>query len=175
MSPDEPVVLPLLPNKSDLTSHGYLHSLMHFMALSHYNLTSDEYRIDTKIVRNNDLTEYRLIRLSDQETLLVFAKMYGLRNIQNLVRNSKKGTYKYSYIEVMSCPGGCLNGGGQLKSTDKSIKARDMLTPLSALIETGQVVTQQNVQSLVARLDHLGLQTQNRAVFKSVAKIENNP
>jgi hypothetical protein len=27
----------------------------------------------------------------------------------------KQGNSKYNYIEVMACPSGCLNGGGQLK------------------------------------------------------------
>ena len=165
--------MPLLPNPSDLTSHGYLHSLLHFIAQSHFGLTSPEYTVQSKTVRNNDLVEYRLVRVSDQETLLVFAKMYGLRNIQNLVRNSKKGNYKYSYIEVMSCPGGCLNGGGQLKSTDKNVKARDMLAPLSGLLQSGEVASREAVEQLVRQLDSLNLPTEKKAEFKSVGKIDN--
>ena len=29
------------------------------------------------------------------------------------VRKIKRGACEYDYVEVMACPGGCLNGGGQ--------------------------------------------------------------
>ena len=35
------------------------------------------------------------------------------RNIQNIVRNIKQNKVNYDYIEIMACPGGCINGGGQ--------------------------------------------------------------
>ncbi len=28
----------------------------------------------------------------------------------------KRGKCTYDYVEVMACPSGCLNGGGQIKS-----------------------------------------------------------
>lgn len=28
---------------------------------------------------------------------------------------------KYDFVEVMACPGGCIGGGGQPRSTDKGI------------------------------------------------------
>ena len=30
-----------------------------------------------------------------------------------LLEEVKNGTSKYTFIEVMGCPGGCINGGGQ--------------------------------------------------------------
>lgn len=53
--------------------------------------------------------------------------VYGFRNLQNLVRRCKKAdTLLPHYVEVMACPGGCLNGGGQIKeNVDK--KAEDTL------------------------------------------------
>jgi iron only hydrogenase large subunit-like protein len=44
---------------------------------------------------------------------LRFAAVYGFRNIQTIVRQLKRGTCPYHYVEVMACPGGCLSGGGQ--------------------------------------------------------------
>jgi len=44
---------------------------------------------------------------------LRFAAVYGFRNIQTVVRQIKKGACEFDYVEVMACPGGCLNGGGQ--------------------------------------------------------------
>ncbi|KAF2461126.1 iron hydrogenase [Lineolata rhizophorae] len=78
---------------------------------------------------------------ADGEVLFRAARYYGFRNIQNLVRRLKpakksrlpgaavrKGRgaaaaggaggadgCEYGYVEVMACPGGCTNGGGQVK------------------------------------------------------------
>ena len=30
-----------------------------------------------------------------------------------LSQDSKKGEVHYDFVEIMSCPGGCINGGGQ--------------------------------------------------------------
>ena len=55
--------------------------------------------------------------------LLRFAKVYGFRNIQTLVRKIKRHHQldgagdSYDFVEVMACPSGCLNGGGQMKSS----------------------------------------------------------
>lgn len=47
--------------------------------------------------------------------VLRFAVVNGFRNIQNLIRKLKQGTSEYDFVEVMACPGGCLNGGGQIR------------------------------------------------------------
>lgn len=31
------------------------------------------------------------------------------------VRKIKRGACEYDYVEIMACPSGCLNGGGQMK------------------------------------------------------------
>ena len=46
---------------------------------------------------------------------LRFALAYGFRNIQTLLRKVKQGACQYDYVEVMACPSGCVNGGGQLR------------------------------------------------------------
>ncbi len=35
------------------------------------------------------------------------------------VRKMKRKSCEYDYVEVMACPSGCLNGGGQLKAGDR--------------------------------------------------------
>ena len=37
----------------------------------------------------------------------------GLANAQTVMEEIKNGTSKYHFIEIMACPGGCVNGGGQ--------------------------------------------------------------
>ena len=37
----------------------------------------------------------------------------GMRNASKLLDQIKAGTSPYTFIEIMCCPGGCINGGGQ--------------------------------------------------------------
>ncbi len=50
----------------------------------------------------------------------------GLGNARKLLENIEKGTSKYDVIEIMACPGGCVNGGGQPYSHERleTIQAR---------------------------------------------------
>ena len=66
-----------------------------------------------KAGRNADLREVSL-ELGGRR-VLHFASAYGFRNIQNVVRRMKSGRCEYDYVEIMACPGACLNGGGQVK------------------------------------------------------------
>lgn len=47
---------------------------------------------------------------------LKFARAYGFRNIQSLLMKLKRGQLDVDLIEMMACPSGCNNGGGQLKN-----------------------------------------------------------
>uniref|UniRef100_A0A803QJI6 Iron hydrogenase large subunit C-terminal domain-containing protein n=1 Tax=Cannabis sativa TaxID=3483 RepID=A0A803QJI6_CANSA len=49
------------------------------------------------------------------KTVLKFTLCYGFRNLQNVVRKIKTGKCDYHFLEIMACPSGCLNGGGQIK------------------------------------------------------------
>jgi NADP-reducing hydrogenase subunit HndD len=42
------------------------------------------------------------------------AVVSGLANAKALLEKVKKGEEKLDFIEVMACPGGCVNGGGQI-------------------------------------------------------------
>jgi hypothetical protein len=50
--------------------------------------------------------------------VLWMATAYGFRNIQNIVKQGTNTSVNYDYVEVMACPSGCLNGGGQLRAVD---------------------------------------------------------
>jgi len=84
-------------------------------------------KLNYKSKRNKDLQEVSYEK--DGKPVLTFAKAYGFRNIQNLVRKLKQGKpCGYHYVEVMACPGGCTNGGGQIAAvapeTPKQLAAR---------------------------------------------------
>ena len=118
------------------TSGGYLNHILQTFQSQHPGSS-----IRTVRGRNADIVEQSVV-LNDQ-VLLRTARYYGFRNIQNLVRKLKPAAArlsrmpgaaplttksgintdaaamaKYAYIEVMACPGGCTNGGGQIKFGD---------------------------------------------------------
>ncbi len=50
------------------------------------------------------------------------AVAHGLSNAQRLIEAVKRGEASYHFIEVMTCPGGCIGGGGQPRFTDNQIR-----------------------------------------------------
>ena len=56
------------------------------------------------------------------------AVVYGTANARKMIELVKKGEKDYHFIEVMTCPGGCIGGGGQPKDfavdANESRKAR---------------------------------------------------
>ena len=51
------------------------------------------------------------IALGDEKVKI--AIVYGLANARKVAEAAKKGESPYALIEVMACPGGCVNGAGQ--------------------------------------------------------------
>lgn len=46
-------------------------------------------------------------------SMINVAVVNGIGNVDPVLDEIEKGTSKYHFIEVMACPGGCINGGGQ--------------------------------------------------------------
>ncbi|CAG9530838.1 unnamed protein product [Cercopithifilaria johnstoni] len=63
--------------------------------------------------------------IDDGTKMLAVAKCYGFRNIQNYVQKLKRSKCNYDYIEIMACPSGCINGGGQIRGA--SIEERKQI------------------------------------------------
>ncbi|KAI3359873.1 hypothetical protein L3Q82_014227 [Scortum barcoo] len=92
-------------------SGGYLHHVFTYAAKQLFGEEVKE--LTYKTLRNKDFQEVTLEK--DGVAVLCFASTYGFRNIQNLVQKLKRGKSPYHFVEVMACPSGCLNGGGQVK------------------------------------------------------------
>lgn len=45
------------------------------------------------------------------------AVIFGTKNASEFIEKMKTGDKQYHFIEVMTCPGGCIGGGGQPKDT----------------------------------------------------------
>jgi iron only hydrogenase large subunit-like protein len=70
---------------------------------------------------------------------LLFAVAHGFRNIQSVLRAVKRGVSKHDYVEVMACPSGCVNGGGQAKIGDGfDGDARALLAAVRAAMDQGK-------------------------------------
>ena len=48
----------------------------------------------------------------------------GLGNAQKLVERIKSGAASYHFVEVMTCPGGCIGGGGQPRMTTNEVRKK---------------------------------------------------
>lgn len=66
-----------------------------------------------KASKSGDLTSIT-VKNKDGTKQLRFATAYGFRSLQSILRKMRRGQCMYDYIELMACPGGCNNGGGQL-------------------------------------------------------------
>ncbi|KAJ4394324.1 Cytosolic Fe-S cluster assembly factor nar1 [Gnomoniopsis smithogilvyi] len=128
------------PSPDAGSSGGNLHFILH--DLLSRNPGS---HLQTIRGRNVDVVEFNVVSASGQPIFRA-AKYYGFRNIQNIVRKLKPAKASkmpggkafgaarrptaqskgldFGYVEVMACPGGCTNGGGQVKVSDPIIVER---------------------------------------------------
>ena len=93
------------------SSGGYAEYVFRRAAAEMFNVHI-EGEIEWVKLRNADMREASLV--VDGQIVLSVAVAYGFRNIQNLVRSVKLKKSKHHFVEVMACPSGCLNGGGQI-------------------------------------------------------------
>jgi len=92
-----------------------------------YKLTGKKQNIINDVRFSKGIKEVS-VSLGDKK--LNLAIIHGLANAPKVLENIKAGKKHYDFIEVMACPGGCVNGGGQpfvnygKISIDKVIKLR---------------------------------------------------
>ncbi len=55
---------------------------------------------------------------------LNIAVAHGLENANKVIQQVKNGEAEYHFVEVMTCPGGCIGGGGQPRFTDDKARQR---------------------------------------------------
>ena len=68
--------------------------------------------IDFKEVRGTEGIKEATYTVAGKEVKVAVAS--GLANAKKLLKSVKSGEAKYDFIEIMACPGGCVNGGGQI-------------------------------------------------------------
>lgn len=107
------------------SSHGYAEFMLKYVQTSLGAVSDGQFRK----TRRRDLEEASFT-LQGKEFKV--ARASGFQNIQNLVRNLKRQTTGYAYVEVMACPAGCLNGGGQLN------RGREALEEMQLGLQLGE-------------------------------------
>jgi len=145
-TPDFDAEIPELLSHPGTSSGSYLHSLIDSVTASHPSPVD----LTVKSIRTSDYEEFTLRARDSGEVLFKGAKCYGFRNLQNVVRKvgreagvqvgrgaagrmvgmraRKRGGEDekgYDYVEVMACPGGCVNGGGQLKPIARAAEEKE--------------------------------------------------
>lgn len=155
------------------TSGGYLHHV-----LSTFQARNPGSELVTNRGRNADVVEYVLMSQEGQP-IMKAARYYGFRNIQNLVRKLKPARVsrmpgakpvagrrqpmsrnaasgaagsEYSYVEVMACPGGCTNGGGQIRVEDAR-EIAGLSQPVESADAESMKATPHEQRAWLARVD----------------------
>ena len=75
--------------------------------------------VDIKQMRGTT-NRCRDIELDLKGTKLVVRVVSTLKEAEKSLKEIKEGNAKVQMLEVMACPGGCINGGGQPRSCDNS-------------------------------------------------------
>ena len=79
---------------------------------AYFVLTGKEHEaIKFEQVRGMEGLKEAALNINGSEIKVAIAS--GMKNAKVLLDQIKEGTSPYTFIEIMGCPGGCINGGGQ--------------------------------------------------------------
>ena len=82
-------------------------------------------RIDFKNLRKNNGIKEAEIQIGNRKHIVAIVQ--GLKNASMVLDEIKDGKSKYSFIEIMTCPGGCVNGGGQPIVDESKFSTEDVI------------------------------------------------
>ncbi len=68
-------------------------------------------KLDYEEVRGTDPIKYATYDVAGMEVKVAVAS--GLENAAKILDDIRAGKANYQFVEIMCCPGGCVNGGGQ--------------------------------------------------------------
>jgi NADP-reducing hydrogenase subunit HndD len=101
--------------------------------------TAAEVILDTKLekldfeeVRGTAPIKTATYKLGDIEVRVAVAS--GTKNAKELLNKVKAGELKVDFIEIMACPGGCINGGGQPVQSAATKAAIDLKAARSSIL-----------------------------------------
>lgn len=104
---------------------------------AYYLLTGNDLE-NLEITPVRDLAGIKEATIDVNGLELKVAVINGLANARKVMEDIKNGKRNYHFIEVMTCPGGCISGGGQPYGLDiEKVKAR--MQALYTLDSTEQI------------------------------------
>lgn len=68
-------------------------------------------KLDFKAIRGTKGIKVATLNIGGKDLTVCVAS--GLTNAKRVMEDIKSGKCNYDFIEIMACPGGCVNGGGQ--------------------------------------------------------------
>jgi len=89
-------------------------------ATVYHTLTGGKELIDPKIRKGRITKGVREITFIHQKRTYRFASISGMADAHRFLKEAQRSPGLYCYIEVMACPAGCVNGGGQPIHTNNS-------------------------------------------------------
>ena len=90
----------------------------------HFRLTGKEFQ-QLRITELRSNKDFKEVKLKIGEFKLGFAAVSTVKQAAVLIEEIRNGRNDLHFIEVMACPGGCVNGGGQPIVDDQTaLKAR---------------------------------------------------
>ena len=126
-------------------SGSYLEHIFRYASEKLLGISLWNQPLEYKAGRNADIAEIEVrgtLLNSDRDDIITLkmGKAYGFRNIQSLMLKMKKGKCDLDLVEIMACPNGCNNGGGQLKVTasdkETSTEANSRIVAVDQLYAT---------------------------------------
>ncbi len=108
--------------------------------------------------KESDNIEYHAVRgiegIKEAEVVagdltIKVAVAHGGKNLQTIMDKVKNGEADYHFIELMACPGGCVNGGGQ--PIVDSVTKREVCVP----VERAKALYREDAEILEFRKSHL--------------------
>mmetsp|Transcript_42322 Transcript_42322/g.76777 ORF Transcript_42322/g.76777 Transcript_42322/m.76777 type:complete len:572 (-) Transcript_42322:112-1827(-) len=136
------------PSHEHAGAGGFIEQVFRSAALELFQVPVDG-KLEFQTKQNEDMREVVLQDGTSGKVLLRFVAAYGFRNIQNVIKKVlKQGRNPTSecghFVEIMACPGGCLNGGGQI------------LAPKPDGVQNGGQARQRNHLVVMDELHHRG-------------------
>lgn len=90
-----------------------------------YEIVTGEELKDVVITEMRGTNRVKTVELNLKDTPVKVKIVNTLKEAEKCIREIKDGKADYQLLEVMACPGGCINGGGQpISCNDSSIKEK---------------------------------------------------
>jgi iron-only hydrogenase group A len=99
------------------TSGGALEGIIRTI---YFNMTGQEFP-GYKIIEIRGFKGRKEVKIKIGKNTFGFAAVSGLANAKTLLDEIRNGREDLQLIEVMACPNGCINGGGQRYGSDEKI------------------------------------------------------